>query len=155
MWYDLPQTYTFESDPDFSDQPQLQESRRLLIEWLRSLEATTGIPLSQTVLAGFSQGGAMTLDVGLHLPLKALIILSGYLHAPIALPSTAPIPSPTPPVLMVHGRQDLVVPVSAAVTARDSLRSQGVTVDYEELEMGHEIQISVLELMKKFIVERL
>jgi phospholipase/carboxylesterase len=147
MWYDLPQTYTFESAPDFRDQPQLQESRKQLTKWLRSLESTTGIPLSQTVLAGFSQGGAMTLDVGLNLPLKALIILSGYLHAPIQEPSSHP------PILMVHGRQDLVVPLAAAVQARESLRENGMTVESEELDMGHEIQISVLESMKRFIAD--
>jgi phospholipase/carboxylesterase len=150
MWYDLPQTYTFESDPDFREEPQLQESRKLLTEWLQSLESTTGIPLSQTILAGFSQGGAMSLDVGLHLPLKALIILSGYLHAPIVPPL-----APVPPVLMVHGRQDLVVPLVAAVKARDSLMGQEIKVTYEEMDMGHEIQIAVLELMRRFISESL
>jgi phospholipase/carboxylesterase len=150
MWYDLPQTYTFESNPDFRDEPQLQESRKRLTEWLRSLESTTGIPLEQTVLAGFSQGGAMSLDVGLHLPLKGLIILSGYLHTPIA-----PLQAATPPLLMVHGRQDLVVPLAAAVNAKQRLVDRGVKVTYEEMEMGHEIQIEVLELMKKFVAEQL
>jgi phospholipase/carboxylesterase len=150
MWYSFPETYSFQSSPDFGDQPQLQESRRQLMEWLRSLESITGVALEQTVLAGFSQGGAMTLDVGLYLPLKALIVLSGYLHAPIA-----PRPSAAPPVLMVHGRQDPVVPVAAAVQAKQQLMAMGVAVNYEELDMGHEIQLSVLKLMKSFIAERL
>ena len=42
----------------------LEESRSLLREWLISLESSTGVPLNRTILAGFSQGGAMTLDVG-------------------------------------------------------------------------------------------
>ncbi len=150
MWYGFPETYSFQSSANFRDQPQLKESRRQLVEWLRSLESTTGIPLKQTVLAGFSQGGAMTLDVGLHLPLQALIVLSGYLHAPIA-----PCPVAAPPVLMVHGRQDTVVPVRAAVQAREQLTAMGVAVEYEEMDMGHEIQMSVLKLMKSFIAEKL
>jgi phospholipase/carboxylesterase len=149
MWYDLPATYSFQSSPDFRDQPQLLESRQKLTEWLRSLEAKTGIPLHQTILAGFSQGGAMTLDVGLQLPLKALIVLSGYLHAPLD-PPAAP-----PPVLMVHGRQDMVVPLAAAVQARDQLTAAQVNVEYQELDMGHEIQPPVLYLMKSFIAEKL
>jgi phospholipase/carboxylesterase len=148
MWYDLPATYSFQSSPDFRDQPQLKESRRLLLEWLRSLESKTGVPLEKTVLAGFSQGGAMTIDVGLQLPLKALIVLSGYLHAPIAAP-----PSFSPPVLMVHGRQ--VVPLAAAVQARDRLLAAAVNVAYQELDMGHEIQLEVLKRMKSFIAETL
>lgn len=150
MWYGFPETYRFQSSAAFGEQPQLQESRQQLGAWLRSLESITGIALEQTVLAGFSQGGAMTLDVGLHLPLKALIVLSGYLHAPIA-----PRPSAAPPVLMVHGRQDQVVPLSAAVQAKEQLTTMGVAVEYEELEMGHEIQLSVLKLIKSFIAEKL
>jgi phospholipase/carboxylesterase len=149
MWYNFPETYSFQSSADFRDQPQLQESRRQLVDWLRSLESTTGVALEQTVLAGFSQGGAMTLDVGLHLPLKSLIVLSGYLHAPIA-----PLLSTAPPVLMVHGRQDAVVPVAAAVRAKTRLTAMGVAVEYEEMDMGHEIQLSVLKLMKSFIAEK-
>lgn len=149
MWYGFPETYSFQSSPDFRDQPQLQESRQQLVAWLRSLESATGVALEQTVLAGFSQGGAMTLDVGLHLPLKALIVLSGYLHAPID-----PISFTTLPVLMVHGRQDRVVPLAAAVQARDQLTAMGVSVNYQELDMGHEIQLSVLNLIKSFIAEK-
>ena len=40
-----------------------------------TLESKTGIPLSKTILCGFSQGGAMTMDVGVTLPLAGLIIL--------------------------------------------------------------------------------
>jgi len=150
MWYGFPETYSFQSSADFREQPQLKESRQQLVAWLRSLESTTGIALEQTILAGFSQGGAMTLDVGLDLPLKGLIVLSGYLHAPIAptLPSA-------PPVLMVHGRQDQVVPLSAAVQAKEQLVAKGVAVEYQELDMGHEIQLSVLKLIKSFIAEKL
>lgn len=150
MWYGFPETYSFQSSADFREQPQLKESRQQLVAWLRSLESTTGIALEQTILAGFSQGGAMTLDVGLDLPLKALIVLSGYLHAPIA-----PRSSSAPPVLMVHGRQDQVVPLSAAVQAKEQLGAKGVAVEYQELDMGHEIQLSVLKLIKSFIAEKL
>ena len=70
MWYDL---------ENWNSQ-QLTEARQLLIDWLKSLENSTKVPLSQTILMGFSQGGAMTLDVGLTLPLARLVSLSGFLH---------------------------------------------------------------------------
>ena len=69
-WYNL----------ERQDYKGLTESRQLLKDWLKSLESTTGVPLSRTILCGFSQGAAMTLDVGLTLPLAGLICLSGYLH---------------------------------------------------------------------------
>jgi phospholipase/carboxylesterase len=146
MWYGLPSNDTFQFPPDFGDYPELVESRQRLTVWLESLESSTGIPLSRTILAGFSQGGAMTLDVGSRLPLAALMVLSGYLHAPLQ-----PQNQPFPPILMVHGRQDLVVPVVAAQQARASLTALGATVEYYELDMGHEIQPGVLDIMQSFL----
>ncbi len=146
MWYNLPDTYTFQSLPDFQNQPNLLESRRLLLDALTSLSDQTGIPLSRTVLAGFSQGGAMTLDVGVQLPLAALVIMSGYLHAPLQ-----PAPDALAPILMVHGRQDPIVPITAALQAKDSLEQLGATVEYHELEMGHEISPKALEIMQSFM----
>ncbi len=148
MWYDLPVDYSFFGQPSFRQQPQVQESRQRLREWLLSLEATTGVPLSRTVLAGFSQGGAMTLEVGLQLPLAALLVLSGYTHAPIEA-----ILQPAPPVLVAHGRSDQVVPLLAAQQTQQQLSDLGVKVQYHEFDMGHEIQPSVLKLMQSFIEE--
>ncbi|MGL5063319.1 MAG: alpha/beta hydrolase [Microcoleus sp.] len=138
MWYDL----------QSNDIQGLVKSRQLLEEFLLSLEGVTGIPLSRTILGGFSQGGAMTLDVGLNLPVAGLICLSGYLHS-----SSTVSQSVLPPILMVHGRQDSVVPLSAAVRARDTLLAAGASVEYREFNMGHEIQPEVISLMRSFVVE--
>lgn len=137
MWYDL-------SAQEYRGLP---ESRQLLKDWLNSLESSTGIPLSRTVLSGFSQGGAMTLDVGLNLPLAGLVDLSGYMHT-----LSQPIGEEFPPVLIVHGRQDSVVPVKAAQSARDNLVALGVSVQYQEFDMGHEIRPEVLPLLHNFVM---
>ena len=144
MWYDLSDNLTFGGD--ISTQTDLVTSRNLLTDWLSSLEVNTGVPLSRTILGGFSQGGAMTLDVGLHLPLAGLMVLSGYLHGAVS-----PQESAYPPMLMVHGRQDAVVPVSAARSARDRLSDLNATIAYEEFDMGHEISPLVLNQMQQFI----
>ncbi|MEO1145760.1 MAG: dienelactone hydrolase family protein [Cyanobacteria bacterium J06638_22] len=146
IWYNLPTNYTFTSDPELAKQPELVESRHLLTEWMRSLESSTGVPLSRTVMAGFSQGGAMTLDVGLSLPLAALVILSGYLHAPLRLDETVK----SPPVFMVHGRQDMVVPLPSAQRCRDELKASNIPLTYHELDMGHEIPPAELKLVENF-----
>lgn len=144
MWYDLnrPSGTPPEAYQD------LFQSKQQLIEWLKSLESTTGVPLSRTILSGFSQGGAMTLDVGLNLPLAALICLSGYLHPVAAQPN-----QDFPPVLIVHGRQDLVVPLRAAQYTRETLTALGVAVQYQEFDMAHEISPAVIELMQSFVVK--
>ena len=138
MWYDL----------DTKEYRGLAESREMLGNWLMSLESKTGMPLSRTILGGFSQGGAMTLDVGLSFPMAGLICLSGYLHA-LSQPSS----NVLPPTLIVHGRRDTVVPVSAAVRSRDALTALGVPVQYQEFDMGHEILPEVIDLMRSFVLQ--
>ncbi len=125
----------------------LAESRKLLTEWLHSLESSTGVPLSRTILSGFSQGAAMTLDLGLSLPLAGLVALSGYIH-PVSVPAGGKFP----PVLLVHGRQDSVVPLTAAQYTRESLAALGVSVQYHEFDMGHEIRPEVLALLRNFVL---
>ncbi len=139
MWYDL-------KSPNYQG---LAHSRQLLTNWLKSLASTTGIPLESTILSGFSQGGAMALDVGLTLPLAGLVSLSGY------LPSK---PKPTsgralPPVLMVQGRLDRIVTKGEAREARESLEAMGATVKYLEFNIGHEIKPDVLTVMRSFVVD--
>ena len=144
MWYDLSNSLTFGTD--ISTQRDLVTSRQLLTDWLISLEVSTGVPPSKTMLGGFSQGGAMTLDVGLHLPLAGLMVLSGYLHGAVSLQESA-----YPPILMVHGRQDSAVPLSAARSAYDRVLALDATITYKEFDMGHEISPLVLNEMQQFI----
>ena len=63
--------------------------------------------LDSTVLFGFSQGGAMALHCGCGLPIAGVISCSGYPH-----PGWQP-PANHPPVLLLHGQQDNIVPVEA------------------------------------------
>ena len=127
----------------------LVESKQLLIDWLQSLETNTGIPLSRTILSGFSQGGAMTLDVGLSLPLAGLVVMSGYPHPSVATLN----PGNFPPTLIMHGTKDEVVPLQAAIKSRDMAKSLGVAVEYHEFEMGHEINLPMLEALRTFVVK--
>lgn len=130
----------------------LEESREQLFQWVVSLEKTIGVPLERTILAGFSQGGAMTLDVGLNfgLPLAGLCSLSGYLHFQPQATN-----EPLPPVLLVHGIYDPVVPVVSAKIAHKELQQIGVKLEYQEFQMGHEITPPVIELMERFIKKSL
>ena len=134
MWYDL------------STQEGLTESKQLLQDWLLTLPEQTGIPLAQTVLAGFSQGGAMTLEVGLSLPLAGLVVLSGYLHPDTPIPATG-----LPPVLIAHGRQDPVVPLQVAQATHETLTQAGVQVNYHEFDMGHDVSARVIATVRQYV----
>ena len=155
MWYNLSAEFTnsgssFGVGHEFEE--ELSTSREMLIDWINDISFKTGIPLSRTVLGGFSQGGAMTLDLGCRLPFAALMILSGYPHLPLPKDSTE-IPFSLPPMLMAHGQYDPVVPIQLAQQARDGLVALNAPLQYHELEMGHEISLDLLNLMKTFMGE--
>jgi phospholipase/carboxylesterase len=151
MWYDF-------QAPQAECERQLQHSRLLLLQWLQTLTTKTQMSWEQIILAGFSQGGAMTLDVGISLPLAALMVFSGYLHpfpfaSQQALPPL-PLGKTCPPILIAHGQMDNIVPLQAAQQARDTLTAAGATVDYQEFAMGHEIRPEVLLFAQSFIEGR-
>ncbi|MBD2099820.1 alpha/beta hydrolase [Leptolyngbya sp. FACHB-261] len=147
-WYDL--SFGFGSSPQA--QNGLLQSRQALLSWLEGLEASTGIPPERTVLAGFSQGGAMTLDVGLRFskPLAGLICMSGYL---VELPPASQVSRS--PILVTHGRRDQVVPLQAAQATRDALQKVGLKVQYQEFDMGHEVNPAALAEVGRFLSSQL
>ncbi|NJM19846.1 MAG: alpha/beta hydrolase [Richelia sp. RM2_1_2] len=144
-WYDLSRNNMYEG---------LTESRKLLIDYLQSLEKSTGIPLKRTILSGFSQGGAMTLDVGLKLPIAGLISMSGYLHSDIQNIAT-PATNSLPPVLIMHGKQDRVVPLQAAQKTRDALELRAVPLEYHEFDGEHQISSQMLDVARTFVISNL
>ena len=99
------------------------------------------IPLSRTVLLGFSQGGAMALDVGCQLPLAGIIACSAYPH-PHWQPRTE-----RPPVVLIHGRDDDVVPVEAQTELAEQLGGESETCQLITFSGGHTIPETTQPLM--------
>jgi phospholipase/carboxylesterase len=150
MWYDIPNIERFDFKIDLSDRSDLQRSRQVLRDWFTTLPEQTGVPLEKTILGGFSQGGAMTIELGLDFPFAGLMSLSGYAHRPIAPVTNAP------KLLMTHGIVDNVVPIAAARATRDALIKAGVEVESIEFPgMGHEISWEVLDRMQSFALKQL
>ncbi len=144
MWY------SFTGAGQFTDRSitQLATSHAVLSDWIQSLPDGTGIPLDRTWIAGFSQGGAMTLEIGLDLPVAGLMVMSGYLHRERPKPTKN-----TPPVLIVHGTQDDVVPIEASRNSQQQLTAWGVDVKYQEFNMGHSIVPEVLDVVRNFVAK--
>jgi phospholipase/carboxylesterase len=101
------------------------------------------IPLEATVLLGFSQGGAMAIAAGCDLPLAGLIACSAYPHPNWQAPVIRP------PVLLLHGRNDDVVPYSAAVALNNDLSQGDQTCDVFSFDNGHAIPVKAQAEMKK------
>lgn len=87
--------------------------------------ARLGLPREACALAGFSQGAMTVLHAGLRLqpPPRALVVCSGRLLDPVVPPG------PHPPVLLVHGESDSVVPVEGSREAEAALSAAGVAVE--------------------------
>ena len=124
---------------DWSAVPAAVEDLKKRINNLCSAE----IPLEATVLLGFSQGGAMTMAAGCDLPLSGLIACSAYPH-----PNWEP-PMTRPPVLLLHGRHDDVVPHSAALALKNDLALSNQACDLFSFDHGHTIPVEAQAEMKK------
>jgi phospholipase/carboxylesterase len=80
------------------------------------------------VLAGFSQGAMMALHIGLRRtdPVAGILSYSGLLMAPELLAAQL---RSKPPVLMLHGDRDTVVPPESLPEAEAALTRLGVSVE--------------------------
>ena len=90
--------------------------------------ARLGLPGTALALAGFSQGCMMALYAGLRRQAAPAAIL-GYSGALLAAESLAGEIASRPPVLLVHGEADDIVPVAAGRAAEQALRAAGVPVE--------------------------
>lgn len=106
-------------------------------------------------LVGFSQGTMMALYAGLRRaePLAGIVGYSGALIAPELL--GAEIKS-RPPVCLIHGQEDAVVPFGALAQAEGALRAASVTVEAHARPMlGHGIDEKGLQLAAAFLKKQL
>jgi phospholipase/carboxylesterase len=122
------------------DEAGLRKSQQQ-VEQLIAQEKSRGIPAERIVLAGFSQGCAMTLQTGLRYPerLAGLLCLSGYLPIHATVPTERNSANHDTPIFMAHGRGDPVVPIDRAEKSRDFLQSLGYKVEWHEYAMGHSV----------------
>ena len=86
------------------------------------------LPPSRVALVGFSQGAMMVLHAGLRRrpPPGAILAYSGAL---LDTPELSGSLSGRPPVLLVHGEADDVVPFARGPEAAESLRRLGIPVE--------------------------
>ncbi|RYZ10498.1 MAG: carboxylesterase [Comamonadaceae bacterium] len=111
------------------------------IESLIAAERARGTPSQRIVLAGFSQGCAMSLLAGLRHgePLAGIAALSGYLPLAAATERERSDANRDTPIFMAHGTQDNVVAVTRGKAARDLLASLGHSVEWHDYPMAHSV----------------
>lgn len=119
---------------------------------VEAVQDVTGLPTSQLVLGGFSQGAMLATDVALRLPesVAGLCLASGSLIAePEWLPLVAQRQSLR--VLISHGRQDPILPFTGAEALRDLLVAHGHDVEFIPFDGGHTIPAPMLHSFSRLL----
>jgi phospholipase/carboxylesterase len=117
------------------------------------------LPPSALALVGFSQGTMMALHVGLRRVTApaAIVGYSGLLVVPPegALEAFAAEIKSRPPVLLVHGDQDDLIPAQALFQATQGLAALGVSVEWHlSTGVGHGIDAEGLRHGGEFLARR-
>jgi len=135
-WYDIR-----ELTPEGRDDEPGLEATRARIESIIQAERAAGIAAQRIVLAGFSQGGAMALHVGLRHAerLAGIIALSCYLPLRDRLAREISEANRRTPILMCHGREDVVVLPAFGEQSRDVMLAAGLQVEWRQYSMGHNL----------------
>jgi phospholipase/carboxylesterase len=104
-------------------------------------ERERGIAARRIVLAGFSQGCAMTLMTGLRYGerLAGLAGLSGYLPLADSTAAERSGANRDVPIFLAHGRQDPVVAPQRGIASRETLAALGHAVEWHDYPMEHSV----------------
>lgn len=126
------------------------QSRERLLAFLGEVTKRYPTPRGKVVLGGFSQGALMSFDVGYRtdVELAGILAMSGAIFEN-DLPDLAARKSP--PVLVIHGSADDVIPVLAARRARHVLEGHGIEPEYHEFPMAHQVTAESMAVVRDFL----
>ena len=147
-WYDI----VGRNLTDQEDSAGIYRSANSIIELIER-EASRGISYNKIILAGFSQGCAMVLHIGLRFPhrLAAIIALSGYLPIAPSLNTEKNSANQNTPIFMAHGIYDPVVIPERAEASYALLEEMGYQVQWNEYPMEHSVNHEELMDISRFL----
>ncbi len=120
---------------------------------LISREIERGIAPGRIVLAGFSQGGAVSLYSGLRYPerLAGLVVLSSYLPMRSTLSVERAQANAGLSIFMAHGTDDPVLPLAMGQASRDLLKSMQYDVEWHQYRIPHSVCEPELNDIRHFL----
>ena len=127
-WYDIKHT-----DIGYQqDESGIRESARQ-IQLLIEREELRGIASDRIILAGFSQGGAMALHVGMSQgePLAGLLALSCYLRIAEKVEAELFEESKRTPMIMAHGGDESVVQYARGTDLQQQQKLLGYAAEWQ------------------------
>ncbi|MDX8395441.1 MAG: alpha/beta hydrolase [Mariprofundaceae bacterium] len=135
-WYDIKHT-----DLGYEQDTSGIHHSAQLIQILIDQQEMHGIKSDRIILAGFSQGGAMALHIGLRQgePLAGIIALSCYIPLDDALDREHNPATVKTPVFVAHGIDDPVVALERGNSAQRLLTTLGHQVTWQTYPMEHSV----------------
>jgi phospholipase/carboxylesterase len=147
-WYDIRQA-------DLNERADLDGVRRSQahVDALLAREAHRGIAPRRTLLAGFSQGGAIALHAGLRFEMRlaGIVALSTYLIGSDRIGAEASAANRDVPIFMAHGTHDTVVQLAWAEHSRDVLAARGWPVEWHVYPIEHSAALEEIVAAGAFI----
>ena len=133
-WYDIDPGAPLAGNDDI-------EASAAAVAELVQREVDNGIRSENIVLAGFSQGGVIALQLGLshRQKLRGIMGLSTYLHDHERLAERADFANVDTPIFLAHGLSDPMIPITRAITSRETLLGLNYQVEWHEYAMGHQV----------------
>jgi phospholipase/carboxylesterase len=116
-------------------------------------EVARGVPARRIVLAGFSQGSAVTLGAGLRYRerLAGLVGMSGYLPLATTTAAERSDANALTPIFLAHGRNDPVVGLERGTASRDALKAMGYDVEWHDYPMEHSVSAEEVADLQRFL----
>ncbi len=148
-WYDIaPAAQAFTQNAS-----HLHEAEAMVRGWM-AREFERGIAPERLVLAGFSQGGLLALQTGLHhpRPLAGLLVLSAPILAPEVLVAESTPAAREMPLFLAHGTEDPLIPFAIAEEACKKLRQHGFRVEWHSYDMPHSVSAEELRDLSRWLV---
>ncbi|MBL4771532.1 MAG: alpha/beta hydrolase fold domain-containing protein [Planctomycetes bacterium] len=151
-WYDI-LAMDFDRRVDEEGVRKSADQIQALLE--RELEA--GIPAQRIVLAGFSQGGAIALHLGLRYPksLAGIMLLSTYMACDGNLDEERSPANAKTPVFQAHGTLDPMVLPGMGEAARDRMLALGYEVEWHTYPMEHNVVPEEISAIGIWLTKRL
>jgi phospholipase/carboxylesterase len=153
-WYDI---LRLDRSPDRESEPDIRRSTKL-VEALLQREKDRGVAAERIVLAGFSQGAAMALHVGLRHAeaLAGLVVLSGYRVLPERFETERSDANRRTPILFGHGIYDPLLPVDLGREAHDFMKARMPEADirWHQFPIEHSVSGAEIEVVARWLAER-
>ena len=132
-WYDL-------HDIGSPNREQFEESYNRLLEFLDDVQRYYPVDPNQTFLLGFSMGAVIAYSLALTVPakIKGLVAHSGYVPEHLS-PAFQWKSLANTSCFVAHGVYDPVIPIEFGRKAKQLFSKNGVTLEYREYPIQHQI----------------